>query len=146
MELRIIKNMDDKNIKRVFVDAFSCSPWNDDWHDEDQLKRYLKCYSDNPSSLSFGLYDNGILVGICFGRYRYFYSGTQYWIEDFAILPSMQGNGYGKIFLAMIEKEFKKEEVTSIHLLTQSRIPAYFFYSQNGFVQDEKTVEFYKKI
>ena len=96
--------------------------------------------------LSFGFYENQNLVGISLGKVKHWCEGTEYWIEEFGILPEKQKSGLGSLFLTFIERVLKSKEVTSIVLLTENMVPAYTFYQKNGFKEQKETVFFSKKI
>ena len=40
----------------------------------------------NENSLSFGVYQDEVLIGIALGRLKSWYEGTEYWIDEFGIL------------------------------------------------------------
>lgn len=145
MEIRElnVNNIDD--IKNAILNIFSKDPWNDTWTEE-QLHLYVLELIENKNSLSFGFYENQNLVGISLGKVKHWCEGTEYWIEEFGILPEKQKSGLGSLFLTFIERVLKSKEVTSIVLLTENMVPAYTFYQKNGFKEQKETVFFSKKI
>lgn len=135
-----------EEIKFIIKETFSKEPWKDDWHDEKQFHSYILDLIDNSNSLSLGLYDNDELVGVSLGRVKHWYTGTEYWIDDLAVLPKAQGNGFGSGFLNRIEQYIKENEMVGIVLFTEKEIPAYSFYLKNGFTEKKERVFFEKKI
>ncbi len=134
-----------EEIKKIFLKIFSAEPWNDCWEDK-QLHQYILELIGNSNSLSFGLYEGGTLIGISLGRIKHWCQGTEYWIDEFGILPEMQGQGFGSEFLKEIERALVKKGIPAIVLLTERTVPAYRFYQKCGFQEQEEQVLFAKAI
>ena len=132
MELRELNVEYIEEIKKVFLQIFSVEPWNDVWTD-DQLHRYILELIGNSHSLFLGLCDDKKLIGIALGRIKHWYTGAEYWIEEFGILPELQQKGFGSAFLNGIEEILAKKGIPYVALLTQRNFPAYHFYVKNGF-------------
>ncbi len=66
MNARQLNINDIDAVKIVFLNTFSKTPWNDTWTCQ-QLHEYISEIMENRSSLSFGIYQNDILVGIALG-------------------------------------------------------------------------------
>lgn len=145
MEIRELNINHIDDIKNVILNIFSKDPWNDKWTEE-QLHLYISELISNKNSLSFGLYENQVLIGISLGKIKHWYEGTEYWIEEFGILPEKQRNGLGSLFLTTIENMLKNKGITFIVLLTENTVPAYIFYQKNGFKEQKESVFFSKKI
>lgn len=139
-----IENIDE--IKFIIKEAFSREPWNDDWSDEQQFHSYILDLIDNKNSLSLGLHDNGELIGVSLGRIKHWYAGTEYWIDDLAILPKAQGHGCGSAFVDLIETHAISKGIVGIVLFTERDIPAYGLYVKKGFEERKERVFFEKKI
>ena len=106
-------------IKKRMLDIFSGPPWYDAWTDE-QLHAYISEWIGNKNALSFGLFQNGRLIGIALGR-----------ISE---------------FMKAIEKALAEKGIRQVVLLTERHVPAYHFYRKNGFEEKEDTVFFVKSI
>ena len=140
-------SFDDKDIiKEVFVSVFTKEPWNDDWSDKEQLDMYITDLIGQGYSLTYGLLDDGELIGISMGYIKHWYSGTEYIINELCIKTDRQGAGVGTFFLSEIEKAIKGLGLKQIFLLTDSNVPAYDFYRKNGYVEEKTNVAFSKKI
>lgn len=146
MEIRELKMQDSKDVEGMMLKIFSVEPWNDDWSDREQLRQYVQELMGNRNSLSFGLYEDGGLIGISLGRIKHWCEGTEYWIDEFGILPGKQGAGMGSAFLAGIERCLTERRIFEIVLLTDRDVPAYWFYRKNGFGEIAGNVFFAKKI
>lgn len=140
-------SLDEKEIiKEVFVSVFTKKPWNDDWSDKEQLDMYITDLIGQGYSLTYGLLDDGELIGISMGYIKHWYTGTEYIINELCIKTDIQGSGAGTYFLSEIEKAIKELGLKQIFLLTDSNVPAYDFYRKKGYVEEKTLVAFSKKI
>lgn len=133
-------------IKELFTGVFTIAPWNDDWSDGEQLDLYIQDLIGQNNSLTYGLFENGKLIGLSMGHIRHWYSGTEYYIDELCIQTDKQGNGIGTYFLKEIEKGIKELGMTQIFLQTGSNVPAYGFYQKNGFFELKELVSFVKRV
>ncbi len=133
-------------IKELFAGVFTIEPWNDDWSNKEQLHLYLLDLIGQSNSLTYGLYENGKLIGVSMGHIKHWYSGTEYYIDELCIQTDKQGNGVGTYFLKEIEKAIKEIGLVQIFLQTESTVPAYGFYQKNGFSVLKEHVSFTKQI
>ena len=136
---------DIETIKKLMLDIFSGEPWNDVWTDA-QLHRYVSELTGAENSLSFGLYQEGVPVGLALGRVESWCTGTEYWVDEFGVLPGRQRRGLGSAFLRAIEAELLTQGISQLVLLTGRTVPAYHFYRSNGFEEQTETVLFVKSI
>ena len=146
MEVRRLDIKDTEQIKKLFFSVFTAEPWNDDWSDEEQLNAYINDLTGQGSSLTFGLYDNGELIGASLGSIRHWYRGTEYCIDEFFIKTDLQGQGAGTFFLGQLEAAMKEMGLVQIFLQTERNVPAYNFYKKNGFFELEDHVSFFKRV
>lgn len=146
MEIRELSLDNISNIKNVILETFSRKPWCDDWSDKEQFHLYILDLIGNPNSLSFGLYENNEIIGVSLGRVKHWYTGNEYWIDDLAILPQVQGRGCGSEFIDLIEEHIKIKGFVGIVLFTEKDIPAYNLYIKKNFEEKRERVFFEKKI
>lgn len=139
-----IENIEE--IRSVFKAVFTGDPWNDDWSDEKQLSDYIKDLIGNPNSLTFGLLEEDELIGLSMGNIRHWYSGTEYYINEFCINTKIQGRGLGTYFIKCIEEEIKERGVIQIFLQTERSVPAFQFYRKNGFLEMTDQVSLAKRL
>lgn len=135
-----------ESIKELFIGVFTIEPWNDDWSNQKQLDLYLFDLVGQSNSLTYGLYEDGKLIGVSMGHIRHWYSGTEYYIDELCIQTNKQGNGIGTLFLKEIEKGIKEIGLVQIFLQTERSVPAYGFYQKNGFYELNDQVSFVKKV
>ncbi len=146
MEIKELGTNDFDKIKDFFVSVFTIEPWNDDWSDEHQLRAYITDLTGNPNSLTYGLYDGDEMVGLSMGCIKHWYSGTEYYIDEFCVKISRQGEEIGTQFMNLIEKNIVKKGMKDIFLQTEKDMPAYEFYEKRGFTEAIGHVSFYKNL
>lgn len=120
-------------IKSFFKDVFMREPWNDDWSDDEQLHQYITDIIGNRNSLAFGLFEGEQLLGLALGNIKHWYTGTEFFVEEFCIKTELQGRGLGTNFLSLLEECLKEKEIKTIFLMTGKEMPAFAFYKKNGF-------------
>ena len=145
-DFRKIGTNETEIIKVLFSGVFMSEPWNDDWSDKEQLDLYLSDLIGQNNSLTYGLFENGELIGVSMGHIKHWYSGTEYYIEELCIRTDKQGSGTGTYFLKEIEKAIKELGLVRIFLQTENNVPAYSFYQKNGFQELTEHVSFIKQL
>ncbi len=130
----------------LFLSVFSKEPWNDEWDLESQLPSYMIDLMGNPNSLCLGYEDKGKLIGLSLGYTFHWWQGTDYFIKEFCIDASLQGEGHGKKFMAEIEAYLAQHSIKALWLLTEKTVPAYDFYHKNGFTELKDNVMFAKSV
>ena len=133
-------------IRELFVGVFTSEPWNDDWSDEEQLRSYLWDLVGQNTSLTYGLFEDGVLAALSMGHIRHWYTGTEYYIDELCVRKSQQGIGLGTLFLRKIEQAIGEIGLSQIFLQTEKTVPAYDFYRKNGFIELKDHVSFAKRI
>ena len=89
MEIRELGSESAEKIGCMIAEIFSGDPWNDEWTEEG-LRSYVFELLHGSNPLSLGLYEDGELIGISLGRIKHWWAGTEYWIDEFGILPAKQ--------------------------------------------------------
>jgi len=145
IELRELNIENIEEIKTFFVEIFTQEPWYDDWSNKEQLHAYITDLIGNKNSLVLGLFENNDMVGLTMGNIRHWYTGTEYYVDEFCIKREEQRRGFGTQFLEAIEEYIKSKGMTQIFLQTERNVPAYHFYNKNGLVELENHVSLFKK-
>lgn len=146
MGFRQLDINDLENAKNLFRSIFTQPPWNDDWSDEKQLDSYFRDMMCNKNSLAYGLFENDTLIGASTGMIMHWWSGKEYYILEFFIKTDIQGKGYGKKFLRLIEEDIAANGMNHIFLQTERTVPAYGFYKKQGFNELTDHVSFFKNV
>lgn len=144
MEIKEICLAHIKEVSQLFNSIFSKEPWNDQWEDE-ELHTYMHELIGERCSLSLGLYEDGKLIGIALGRIKHWYSGTEFWIDEFGIQNDLQTKGIGSKFMELVADYTKNKGIQRIMLITERDYPAYYFYQKNGFEELKSQVVFMKE-
>ena len=146
VECRKIGTEEMPAIRELFAGVFTGEPWNDDWSDGEQLDLYLEDLVGQQNSLTYGLYEDGRMVGLSMGRMKHWYTGTEYYIDELCIRTDRQGTGLGTLFLQEIEHAIREAGMVQIFLQPSADVPAYQFYRKNGFQELKGHVSFQKRI
>jgi aminoglycoside 6'-N-acetyltransferase I len=133
-------------VRSLFLQVFTQEPWNDRWESEAYVDLYLNELIGNPNSLSFGYYHDRQLIGLSLGSIYHWWQGKEYFIKEFCIAKSFQGQGMGKRFFAMIEEALLTQNIHAIWLSTERDVPAYEFYHALGFKEQANSVLLAKRI
>lgn len=147
MKTTNLKSEHFKEMKGLFSDVFSSSPWFDKWDDEYQLDLYLKDLTDNSNSLSLLLFDDeDNIIGGSLGYVFNWWQGKEYFIKEFFISREKQNQGIGQLFLTQINDILADQNIKHITLATEKTVPAYHFYQKNGFSEMTDSVFLVKKV
>jgi len=149
MDERVVAQLGSRDVDAVqplFHEVFTQPPWNDDWSDTTRLRRYLLDLLEPSGSLCFGLYKQGVLIGLSLGRVLHWYSGTEYHIQEVCIKKCEQAKGLGADFLVRMEPLLLQQGIESILLSTNRTAPSYEFYRKQGFNELADYIHLYKNI
>ncbi len=123
---------------QLFKEVFSAYPWYDDWVSVEQTRNYLMELIENPAFEGFVAYEGSRIVSVCFGHKRSWWTGKEFFIDEFYVRNESQGNGIGTRMLNYIKESLIEENYTRLLLLTNKEIPAEEFYIKNGFYNNQK--------
>lgn len=130
----------------LFRASFGREPWNDDWSDSSRLTEYIRDIFGAFNSLNYGLMSEGRLMALSIGTVRHWWEGTNYNIEEFCVLPEIQGKGVGTRFMKLIEEDIRSRGIAGIFLQTDIDKPSFAFYSKNGFSRLDAHISLYKRV
>lgn len=142
----VINETDLKEIMTLFKEVFEGEPWNHDWSDEEQFKKYIYENMTIPNALHYGLYKNEKLIAFTIGKVNHYWEGTSYYIQWLGVARDEQGKGTGTKFLNYIEEDIKKRGMWCFFLQTETDKKAYSFYKKLGFQEEGSPVSLYKII
>jgi aminoglycoside 6'-N-acetyltransferase I len=125
----------------LYKDVFSSDPWNDIWISSKQVKYYLNELINNPVFKGFVAYQNSKLIAVCFGHKRSWWTGKEFFIDEFYVSNDLQGTGIGSCLLEFVEYSPVIGDCFRLILLTNKNFPAEEFYLKKGFnINDERIV------
>ena len=117
----------------IYVRAFKAEPICYDWLNKEQALPYLYDITITPKFEGYVYKLNKKIIGFCFAAYDDYFQGCLFDIKEFAIEPSLHNKGVGSLFLAEIEKKVRTRGCDGIILRTSKNIPAFYFYTKNGY-------------
>lgn len=132
----IVKKLEEYMIDEcvdLYIDTFSREPWNDVFESRVQVLNFFNNHIKNNYFLGYVAIIDEKITALSIGMKKPWIEGMEYYIDEFCVSYSMQGNGIGSEFLKEIEKMNELKGVNSIILNTEKGYPSYDFYIKNGF-------------
>lgn len=117
----------------LFIDTFTREPWLDVYDSRQQVVDFFQNHLRNNYFIGYVGVMDGKIVAISIGIKKPWIQGMEYYIDEFCVSHTMQGQGIGSIFLSEIEKEIKKLGMNGMILNTEIGFPSHRFYEKNGF-------------
>jgi aminoglycoside 6'-N-acetyltransferase I len=142
-EIRAITPADLPACAALLVDAYNGEPWNDHWT-QAAAERYLAEFLGIARFQGFLLFSGGEPAGALFGHGRAWWTGDEFYIDEFYIATAHQRKGLGGALLRYTENYMKSLGLNGITLLTNRHFPARDFYLKNGFEEAEHVLFLYK--
>lgn len=142
-EIREITASDLVACAALLMDAYNSEPWNDHWTPE-TASRYLGEFMCAPRFRGFLLLEDGRAAGAVFGHGKTWWTGDEFYIDEFFIASACQRKGLGRALLVRVEEYVKSLGLNGITLLTDRNMPAVCFYLKNGFSQADHVIFMYK--
>lgn len=140
MDIQLLEKHHIAACSRLFIDAFSCEPWNEQYESDEEVRRYFTDFLSLDSFLGFVGLEEGRIIALCVGMRKPWLKGVEYYIDQFCVAPEHQGQGIGSRFLAEIERRVADWGMKWILLNTEKSYPSYGFYHKNGFAEIEGLV------
>ncbi|MGZ7043989.1 MAG: N-acetyltransferase family protein [Methanobacterium sp.] len=140
LEFRKFNIEDFDKCAELYKEVFSDYPWYDEWDSVKQAKTYLMELIKSPVFEGFVIYDGSQIAAACFGRKRSWWTGNEFFIDEFFVSREKQGNGMGTKLMDYVKDSLRKEEYKRLTLLTNKGIPAEEFYFKNGFYNNENRI------
>lgn len=132
----IVKKLEEYMIDEcvdLYIDTFSREPWNDVFESRGQVLNFFNNHIKNNYFLGYVAIIDEKITALSIGMKKPWIEGMEYYIDEFCVSYSMQGNGIGSEFLKEIEKMNELKGVNSTILNTEKGYPSYDFYIKNGF-------------
>ncbi|MFC4711052.1 GNAT family N-acetyltransferase [Enterococcus eurekensis] len=133
LNVREIKTEDFSTCANILVEAYNGEPWNNSWTKKEALLR-IEATMSGFNSRGYVIEQNNKIISMCLGRIDYYYGNwSQFCIDEFNVLPSLQGKGIGGRLLQFVTNVMKDEQINKIFLMTGGKQAAQF-YTKQGFV------------
>jgi len=140
---QIVRLMDKTDLgacSELMLKVFSGEPWCDQWDSVQHVQQYLKEFMDNPVFLGFVIEQEGKVLGASFGHTRSWYSGKEYFIQEYYIDTDQQGGGLGSELMNGMKAYLSSVHIHCMVLLTEKELPAEDFYRKHGFEVKKDTI------
>lgn len=91
---------------KIYIDAYSKEPWNENY-DLERVKNYLAKFTSNDIYTGWVLIQEEQIVAFVLGIIMSYMERDYFRIEDICVRPDMQRKGIGKELLRKITLELK---------------------------------------
>lgn len=146
MYMRPFQRNDLENCIALFKDVFSRPPWNDEWTDE-TANAYFAEFIHAPGFIGYIVIDEtseNPVVAAIIGRSRTWWKGKEYFIDEFYVRADRQGQGIGTKLLEYVHHDLGERGIHTVVLLTSHHAPAYHFYQNRGYQENNHIRFMYK--
>lgn len=131
--VRLMDKSDLEPCSELMLKVFSGEPWYDQWDSVQHVQQYLAEFMDNPVFLGFVIEQKGKILGASLGHTKSWYSGKEYYIQEYFIDTDLQGSGLGSALMNGMKAYLSSVHVHCMVLLTEKDLPAEDFYRKHGF-------------
>lgn len=145
MRVRKLIHSDIEICTELFIRVFNAEPWNDNWSRE-RAKIYLEEYIKSPGFIGAVVELDETIKGFILGSRKSWWSGDEYFVNEFCVDLEIQRRGIGTNLLRFLEETLKNEGVQRITLLTERGIAAESFYMKNEFRVVDRLIFMYKEL
>lgn len=138
-----IYKLDDTVLEKsvdLFIETFSKEPWYDEFASREQVVLFFKNHMLNNYFLGYVLKSETKVIALSVGFKKPWIKGMEYYIDQFCVGYSYQGQGVGGAFIKLIEKEMLDEGLNAIILNTEKGYPSEKFYLKNGFEKIDELI------
>jgi ribosomal protein S18 acetylase RimI-like enzyme len=132
-------------IAEIYVDAFNCEPWNDEWTIESASKRISQMMNCEGFDGLIVCEDEKIL-GMILGNHEHYYNGMHFHIKEFCVDLNLRGKGVGAQLIEEFTQRLKYKGIDEIILCTSRGDVTEGFYRKHGFKSFEGMVMMGKEI
>jgi len=132
LDFRKINAEDFPICAEILVAAYNGTPWHNNWSTE-EAKLRIEATMSGFNSRGYIIEQDNEIIAMCLGRIDYYYDNwSQFCIDEFNVIPNLQGLGIGKKLLKFTSDTLKKENINRIFLITGGK-KASEFYKKNKF-------------
>lgn len=146
MEQLAYRNKHLAGAARLFAGAFAAPPLGYGFITPAGSERYLRDISKKPGFMGFVYYSGGGMVAFVFGTLDGYHGPGVFAIEEFAVDARLHRGGHGSAALRMLEETLAAKGVAAISLHTSRKLPAYGFYTKNGYSEVADSVSLAKSL
>lgn len=136
MIIRTFKEQDIEHSINLFMEVFNQAPWNNQWTQEVTADLFHD-FIHTPGFLGYIAEVEDTVVAVIVGKEKKWWRGNEYVVEEFFVKHDLQGQGIGTRMLEFIYSDVKSRGIGNIILLTDTFAPAYTFYVNKGFTENQ---------
>ena len=120
-------------LAELYVRTFNAPPWNDRWT-VSLARQRLHEMIDAPNAFGLVCYaDERTILGMIVGHGETYYDCKLFFIQDFFVIPSKQGQGIGTSLMAEFEGRLKRRGIEKTYLFTSREDQTEQYYQKRGY-------------
>lgn len=128
----------------LFIEVFNQPPWNNQWTNA-MTENLFEDFYNTPGFLVYvAVNKSQEIIGALIGKEKQWWSGKEYFIEEFFVKTELQGQGIGSKMLDYVYEDIQTKGIGTVTLLTNTFAPAYNFYMNKGY-KENPTLRFLHK-
>lgn len=143
LKLRELIMEDVPKVADIYVKAYAEGDWNEKWDWGDAAQRIKEIVS-SPQCKGGVCELEGKIVGCILFEILTWHIGKQLEVKEIFVAPSFQGKGIGKKLLEYAETWGNRVGTSELFLWTNKSRKLMDFYSNVGYREDAKTIQFIK--
>lgn len=136
--IREIMPEDFRAVSRIFAQEFRRKPYWEKWNTKNSLKRIEYLYEQG-CTIKLALID-GTIVGFVVYHKEPWYTGYWIFVTNLIVKREFQGKGIGRYLLSNIERQAKKEGISTLILESSRLSPAFKFYKKLKYLESGWTI------
>jgi aminoglycoside 6'-N-acetyltransferase I len=118
----------------LFMEAYNCAPWNDNWTRGTAIA-LLTCYYNTPKFVGLMAKSGNMIIGCGIGNIEPHYSGNVFYLRELFVSVQSQKAGVGRRLIAALKEDLQLMGIKTIILFTGKTI--FDFYIKSGFKEME---------
>ncbi|RLK63939.1 GNAT family N-acetyltransferase [Atopobacter sp. AH10] len=142
MNIRKVVHSDIIALAQLMLSVYNAPPWNEEWT-EKTARQSLESLLTFPHFYGNVMEKDGKIVAAMLGHIRIYATEKSYYMDEFFVSPTCQGQGFGSHLYQTTLKELKQEGVAGSFFTSLKNSPAYHFYKKQGAKDLADSVCFY---
>ena len=145
MKIDLLKYEHLRPCTEVFIAAFSCTPWNEEWDSSSAFDRLSACHK-MPNFYGLVATEDSKVLGFAMGFTERWYKGYHYCLKELCVETTYQRAGTGRTIISALQKNLVDEGVDMIYFSTMQNSNAERFYRKCGFLASSELLVMTKNI
>lgn len=143
--IRELEFQDIEKCAEILCDVYNNEVWQCKWSLA-LAREYLLDFYNSKKFVGYVLELDSEVCGAILSHEQIWWDNSELYIDELFILSSLQGKGYGRELVEIVETYVKNHNLAGITLTTNVHTLAPEFYKKIGFIENENIVHMYKTV